>query len=119
MGLILGWIDAGAPEFCSEPAVEPTPTPAPTATPMELNFAVVKPIFEFKCLRCHDGVNHDDKENFDIFDYRATFSLRRKIEDYISRPDIDKKRMPPIKKPQLTPDEFKLLTDWLKAGAPQ
>jgi uncharacterized membrane protein len=105
---LLTWIAAGAPEI---PGQAPKPvTPPPDSGPPELNFASVSAhVLQPRCIQCHDT-------DFDTFDH--TKPLIAEISFRIHAFGTDK-QMPPANKTQLTPDELKLLDDWIAAGAPE
>lgn len=89
---------------------------------------VIKPIFEEKCVSCHGegnvkgGLSLDDIA--DMLKGGKTGPLFVAGEPEVSLlikrlhlPKGDKKRMPPVSKPQLADDEIALLSAWIRSGA--
>ncbi|RYY58689.1 MAG: cytochrome C [Chitinophagaceae bacterium] len=88
---------------------------------------VIQPIFQGKCVSCHNpskskgALQLTDSVSilkggktgklFDAGHPELSLLLQR-----IHLPEGDKKRMPPVGKPQLTPTEIELLTLWISAG---
>lgn len=131
--LLVSWMDAGAPENGMDLA-EPTPgapasptaspTPAPPATPgatpapapsPAIGFTrVVSEVLKPRCAKCH----FSDDTDFDSGAYASVSTLKNAIRSRTTAPLSNRRHMPPANEPQLTPDELKLLTDWIDAGAP-
>ena len=98
---------------------------AEDASPFE---AVVQPLFERKCVSCHNetkakgrliltSIDHILKggksgELWNVNDVENSLLLKRLL-----LPLEDKKHMPPQDKPQLTADELNFVLLWLNAGA--
>lgn len=89
---------------------------------------VIKPIFEEKCVSCHGEGNVKGGlllDNIaDVLKGGKTGPLFIAGEPEISLlikrlhlPNGDKKRMPPVSKPQLADDEIALLNAWIRSGA--
>lgn len=90
---------------------------------------VIRPVLEARCMGCHNESKakgelvmldsiHLTKggKNGPVFvpgDVRDSEMIRR-----MNLPEGHKKHMPPKGKPQLTADEYRLLTAWIAAGAP-
>jgi uncharacterized membrane protein len=114
--LLLSWLAAGAPRDSTN-APSPNP-PAPVVPPPvvpppslpRLSFANVNAqVFQPKCARCHSGM---------MASYESVVANLTQIESRV-RSTLDFDKMPPARAPQLTQEEFLLLTDWIKAGAPR
>lgn len=122
--LILKWIDAGAKEAAPvvvDPPVVPPPTQSPTTTPpvvvdppvsSEVRFAeIFDQILVPYCLRCHSEQGHNEGDlNLETYEnvVNAAFDIKE---------DIEQGFMPPKKSKQMTPEQKKMILDWLNAGA--
>ncbi|MGZ3688045.1 MAG: hypothetical protein ACXVBW_07085 [Bdellovibrionota bacterium] len=119
------WISAGAPERDEEsPVATPSPTPGPNShhehPPVDEQppFPVLSPvgyaqvrdrIFSPRCVSCHSG--RQSEVNLESF-ARVKESLAR-----VAIAVLTEKSMPPSA--ALTREETRLLTEWIKAGAPE
>ncbi|HKP32655.1 MAG TPA: DUF2231 domain-containing protein, partial [Chitinophagaceae bacterium] len=90
---------------------------------------VVRPVFEQKCMNCHNEEKHKGNlilsdsawiakggrtgKLFDTGDSSLSLLLKR-----IHLPMDHRKHMPPSGKPQLTQDEITLIEQWVKSGMP-
>ncbi|HVW96373.1 MAG TPA: c-type cytochrome domain-containing protein [Mucilaginibacter sp.] len=89
---------------------------------------VIQPLFESKCVNCHNtgkakgglmlidekSILKGGKDGKLIVPGQPQISL---LLQRIHLPDDDKKHMPPSGKPQLSPDEMRLLYLWVKENA--
>lgn len=120
------------------PTATPTAPPAaPTDTPpadspeaeTAISFANdVMPVFERRCIKCHGGTNDGElrvEEGLDLTTHELTMAGSYNgpvvepgdVENSYLIEQIVKGEMPK-KEPRLLPREIKIITDWVKAGAP-
>jgi uncharacterized membrane protein len=115
--LLLSWLASGAPRDSTNaptpnpPApVVPEPPVVPPPSLPRLSFSNVSAqVFQPKCARCHSGM---------LSSYESVVANLTQIESRV-RSTLDFEKMPPPRAAQLTQEEFLLLTDWIKAGAPK
>jgi hypothetical protein len=137
-----------AAEASATPTVVPTDPPTPEATPTEsaapsptaetieagdtggVSFKNdVFPILERRCVKCHGGINDDGEERIEeglkltSYDdliagsYNGPVIEPGNVENSFLIEQIVKGKMPK-KEPRLLPKEIELLTEWVRAGAP-
>ncbi len=103
--------------------------PAPVPLDKALVFAdVIQPIFEQKCISCHNPEKLKGELNLTTFESIRTGGKTGKLFvagkpeislllKRIHLPQNEKKHMPPANKSQLTPQEITLLSLWVKGRA--
>lgn len=101
--LILNWIDAGAKEAAPV---------AVTPPPEEIRFTeIFDQVLVPYCLRCHSEQGHNEGDlNLETYEnvVKAAFDIKS---------DIEQGFMPPKRSKQMTPEQKKMILDWLAAGA--
>lgn len=130
--LLNSWVAAGAPEkpIAQRPStpVEPIDTPPPTVplpptepptptdpppqdTPFSLDWATVNTlVIEPSCLGCHSEPSNRGGVNLES--YKATFDEIKDVEETIRDGSMPRRST-------LTPEQKKLILDWIEAGAPE
>jgi len=108
------------------PAPQPggTTGAAPTASNAS-GYGAVQAIFDQNCMPCHSAQNH--KNGLDLTSYEALMKGGEGGQEIVpGDPDKSlivmyltgaKKPQMPQKRAPLTPDQMKVITDWIKAGA--
>lgn len=122
--ILEAWIEAGAPEQRVPPST-PTPQPSPTPTVIEPTFdSINQHVFSRRCVSCHseggraEHIPLTSKE--EILDSPRELVIPGNADESgivlaIERPD--EKRMPPPPRSPLTPDEMRVIREWITNGA--
>jgi hypothetical protein len=100
-----------------------SPAATSTPTPTSISFANdVLPIFENRCIKCHGG--EQMKKNLDLKTYASLMTGSENgsvltpgdaANSLLAQQLINGKM--PKKGPKLTPNEMRLVIDWINAGA--
>lgn len=119
------------PATPTNPPVEPTEVPPSDTAEAEIGVSFandVMPVFERRCIKCHGGTNDGElrvEEGLDLTTYELMMAGSYNgpvvepgdVENSYLIEQIVKGEMPK-KEPRLLPREIKIITDWVKAGAP-
>jgi mono/diheme cytochrome c family protein len=126
LAILRAWIDAGAPEKSASPNVpEPTPVPQPVV-PLEPKFESIKiNIFEKRCTVCHSTGGQASQVSLgtisDLVNSPRDLALPGNPDEsglVLAIERGDSKRMPPAETGDaLTPDQIKVIRDWIQNGA--
>ncbi|KYG70704.1 hypothetical protein AZI85_01875 [Bdellovibrio bacteriovorus] len=116
--LLNKWIEAGAPETVTEnpPVQAPTPAPPPDMPPEEvvgpsLDWLTVRTlVVEPKCLNCHSAPTNRGGVNLET--YQNVLSNIADVDATIRDGSMPRRTT-------LTPEQKKLILDWIAAGAPE
>ncbi|MET0636682.1 MAG: c-type cytochrome domain-containing protein [Chitinophagaceae bacterium] len=117
------------PDFLLAPVTEEMETAPVALEQAEVFEHVIKPIFQGKCISCH---NPSKAKGGLLFTDSITVARGGKsgklfvaghpelslLMERIHLPPGNKKRMPPVGKPALTEEEIVLLTNWIKSVGP-
>jgi uncharacterized membrane protein len=120
--ILNSWIDAGAPETVSiDPAPKPQPEPlpeepvppTPVPTPVEPNkdwLTVKTLVIDPACLRCHSSPAN--RGNINLETYQNTLADISLVQQAIENGSMPARGT-------LTPEQKKLILDWIQIGAPE
>lgn len=125
------WAVAGMPKGAADeaPAIvaEPPPMPGPDDP---VTYAHVAPIFAQRCAKCHteQGLMGPAPEGFLLTSYAATLATRDRVRVVPGHPDASelvrrirgqaRPMMPFDGPPYLSPEEIRLVEQWVAQGAP-
>lgn len=124
--LLEAWINAGAPRGDDPPPAQPDPSPTPSG-PVAGDFTYIKNVLFVKhaCYECHtpgrqgQQVPLDDLESLKDPEYSVVVPGNPEESRLVfTLETLGRNRMPPVTSGAgMTPDEIKIIRDWISRGA--
>jgi mono/diheme cytochrome c family protein len=125
------WVADGMPQGASENVAQAEPAEPVLPGPGEVvTYQDVAPIFALRCAKCHteNGLMGDAPEGYRLTSYDAALSTGDRVRIVPGQPDASQvvrrirgqslPRMPFDGPPYLSPEEIRVIEDWIEQGAP-